>query len=178
MATVTADNPVELSHNWGVSFSEYLIGGKKVDFQDLMIAIAENRATTVEGEVSPLTTRIKARNAYLEELGAALADLTKMQASFGSDAKGTDPCDFAMSAATKATIKKVTGNDATDKEFKMWVEYYIQRIKSKIDGLNNEAQTDMTRLQSLVDRRDESFSTATTLMTSISDTRGNLINNL
>ena len=52
------------------------------------------------------------------------------------------------------------------------------RVKSEIDGLNNEAQTDMTRLQSLVDRRDESYSTATNLMTSISDTRSNVIRNL
>ena len=51
-------------------------------------------------------------------------------------------------------------------------------LKSMIDGRNNKAQTDMTRLQQLVDRRDESFSTASTLMTSVSDTRGNLIRNL
>ena len=58
------------------------------------------------------------------------------------------------------------------------VEEYIQLIKSRIDGLNNASQTDMSRLQSLVDRRDESFSTATNLMSAISDTRSNLIRNL
>jgi hypothetical protein len=47
-----------------------------------------------------------------------------------------------------------------------------------IDGRNNKAQTDMTRLQSLVDRRDESYSTASNLMTAVSDTRSNLIRNL
>ena len=36
----------------------------------------------------------------------------------------------------------------------------------------------MSRLQSLVDRRDESYSTATNMMTAISDTRSNLIRNL
>ncbi len=50
--------------------------------------------------------------------------------------------------------------------------------KADDDGLNNEAQTDMTRLQSLVDRRDESYSTATNLMASISDTRANVIRNM
>jgi len=58
------------------------------------------------------------------------------------------------------------------------VEEWIQRVKSKIDALNNESQTDMSRLQSLVDRRDESYSTATNLMTAVSDTRSNLIRNL
>ena len=43
---------------------------------------------------------------------------------------------------------------------------------------NNESQKDMSRLQSLVDRRDESFSTASDLMSKISDTRSNLISNL
>ena len=47
-----------------------------------------------------------------------------------------------------------------------------------IDGMNNEAQKDMSRLQSLVDRRDESYSTATNLMNAVSDTRSNLIRNL
>ena len=47
-----------------------------------------------------------------------------------------------------------------------------------IDSRNNEAQTDKTRLQSLVDRRDESYSTATNLMSAVSDTRSNLIRNL
>ena len=54
----------------------------------------------------------------------------------------------------------------------------VQRVKSTIDGLNNVAQTDMNRLQSLVDRRDQAYTTATELMTNVSDTRGNLIGNL
>jgi hypothetical protein len=51
-------------------------------------------------------------------------------------------------------------------------------VKSKIDALNNSAQKDMTRLESLVNRRDEAFSTASDLMSKISDTRSNLIRNL
>jgi uncharacterized coiled-coil DUF342 family protein len=62
--------------------------------------------------------------------------------------------------------------------WKSYTEMFIQKTKSKIDTLNNESQTDMTRLQSLVDRRDESYNTATTLMTNVSDTRSNAIRNL
>jgi hypothetical protein len=61
---------------------------------------------------------------------------------------------------------------------KKTLEGMLSLVKSEIDGLNNESQTDMTRLQSLVDRRDESYSTATDLMTSISDTRSNVIRNM
>ena len=36
----------------------------------------------------------------------------------------------------------------------------------------------MSRLESLVDRRDEAFSTASDLMSEISDTRSNVITNM
>ena len=58
------------------------------------------------------------------------------------------------------------------------VEGAVARCKNDIDTLNNDSQRDMTRLQSVVDRRDESFSAATNLMTSVSDTRSSLIKNL
>ena len=58
------------------------------------------------------------------------------------------------------------------------VEEWLQKVKSKIDALNNEAQKDMTRLESLVNRRDEAFSTASDLMSKIGDTRSNAIRNM
>ena len=180
MATIERQVSVQLSQSWGASFSDYKVGGKQVDFQDLMVAIAENRAVAVEGEVAPLSTRIKQRNSKLEALGSALADLTKVQADFASDDKGNKRSGISISDATYETLSNVIGgmNFADHKMLKREVEEWIQRCKSKIDGLNNQAQTDMTRLQSLVDRRDESYSTATNLMTAISDTRSNLIRNL
>ena len=44
--------------------------------------------------------------------------------------------------------------------------------------VNNQSEKDMSRLQSLVDRRDEAFTTASNLMSEISDTRGNTIGNM
>ena len=58
MATIERRDPVQLSQSWGATFSDYKVGGQQVDFQDLMVAIAQNRAVTVEGEVAPLSTRI------------------------------------------------------------------------------------------------------------------------
>ena len=176
MAAIVMDE-VKLSTNWGAAFGDYVYGTTKTDLQDLMVGIAANRATSVEGEVMPLTTRIKNRNAFLEELGEALADLTRLQTAFKSDDAG-DKTRETMKDSTYQTIYKLQGKYPTKKEQKQWVEYYLKLVKNKIDALNNEAQKDMTRLQSLVDRRDEAFSTASTLMNSISDTRGNLIRNL
>ena len=193
MAVVEKQDPLTLSQNWGnVSFSDFTYGNKPVDFQDLMIEICQNRAVTVEGEVNPLTTRIKTRNSDLDKLGSLLAIFTKAQAAFASDAKGTDTTSVSgIKQEQWYWLRKVYvkqgGNDpgvtwnsswANSSYSKTSVEGIIQALKSTIDGLNNEAQTDMTRLQSLVDRRDQSYSTASNLMSSISDSRSALIRNL
>ena len=174
-----ATNNIALSQTWGASFGDYKLNGRSVDFQDIMIAIAENRATSVEGEVTPLSTRITNRNEKLENLGNVLADLTKLQAQFESDDDG-DKRRGSLQQSSKDILISIFGSlDWSNlKMTKYEVEEWLQKVKSKIDALNNEAQKDMTRLQSLVDRRDEAFSTASDLMSKISDTRSNLIGNL
>ena len=207
MAEIIGKNNVQLSENWGqIQFYDYTLNNAKMDFQDLMVAVSERRAVSVEGEVTPMTTRIRARNAYLDQLGSALSELTKIQAGFDSEASGSQDMGSWMSDVTGDLLRNKLGfscttynassdrPDDTHREGfykarwittgssysanKMTIEGMIQKVKSTIDGLNNESQTDMSRLQSLVDRRDESYSTATNLMTAISDTRSNLIRNL
>ena len=181
MATIEKQTPVQLSQNWGVSFSDYKVDGKQVDFQDLMIVISERRATVVEGEVTPLTSRIRQRNKDLEDLGEALADLTAQQATYDNEATGGTASSHPLSDKTRETCGRLLNWGIAYEHRYLWKSYtemFIQKCKSKIDALNNAAQTDMTRLQSLVDRRDESYSTASNLMSAVSDTRSNLIRNL
>ncbi len=179
MADTITSNSITLSQNWGaITFNDYTFGTEPMDFQDLMVAVAEKRAVIVEGEVSPMSVRMRDRNKFLDELGSALADLTAAEAALPNNAKGTDTSSRTLEQSTKDTCHKAYGKRPNDYDQKQWLEYHIQMVKSKIDGLNNAAQTDMSRLQSLVDRRDESYSTATNLMTAISDSRSNLIRNL
>ena len=170
---------IKLSQNWGVQFGEYIYDGSRVDLQDVAILVAERRATSVEGEVAPLSTRIQNRNATLEDLGNVLADLTKLQSQFPSDAKGSDR-KGSLQQSSYAILKQVFGSldFSLLNMTKYEVEEWLQKVKSKIDALNNEGQKDMTRLQSIVDRRDEAFSTASDIMSEISDTRANLIRNM
>ena len=176
-----------------------------MDFQDLLVKFSKNRAVAVEGEVEPLTVRINQRNKRLDELGEVLSELTKIQTEFESDDEGDRDMHSWMSNKTGAVLESLgyspkyyakesdRPNDNEERaDFykagwktedsysanKKTLEGMLSRVKSEIDSLNNEAQTDMTRLQSLVDRRDESYSTATNLMTSVSDTRSNVIRNM
>ena len=176
-----------------------------MDFQDLLVKFSKNRAVAVEGEVEPLTVRINQRNKRLDELGEVLSELTKIQTEFESDDTGDRDMHSWMSNTTGAVLEALgytpkyyateddrpkDNEDRADFYKAGWagencysankktIEGMLSRVKSEIDGLNNEAQTDMTRLQSLIDRRDESYSTATNLMTSVSDTRSNVIRNM
>ena len=114
MAAIVLDE-VKLSESWGATFGDYNYGTTKTDFQDLMVGIATSRATSVEGEVMPLTTRIKNRNAFLEELGEALSDLTRLQTAFKSDDAGDKQRD-TMKDSTYNTIYKLQGSYPTKKE--------------------------------------------------------------
>ena len=191
MATITEVNVAQdLTALWGINAYEYSISGKQVDFQDLMVAVSEKRAVSVEGEVQPLTTRVRTRNKELEILGSLLAKFTQTQSSYDSNATGSTMkpvrgiTEEEIPLASEAYRKK-GGNPETTLSWwnsttwtKASVEGMISMLKTMIDSRNNESQTDMSRLQSLVDRRDESYSTATNLMTAVSDTRSNLIRNL
>ena len=168
---------------WGLKFGDYSINGEHVDLQDLMVKVTERRAVTIEGEVAPLSARVRKRNDNLDYLGKLLAELTRVQANFKSDEEGTASKDIDLSKMGDA-IKalELEGDDFFKTSLtsiqKQQLEKYIQLTKSKIDALNNRAQLDTSRMQSLVERRDEAFTTASELMKNVSDTRGTLIRNL
>ena len=194
MSTITSVQVAEnLTEMWGINAYEYKIGRTQVDFQDLMIAVSERRATSVEGEVQPLSIRIRTRNKELDTLSSILAKFTQTQSNYDSEATGSthgrvsgitqEEVPLAREAYKLKSGYYPEGSESvdwwnSDTWTKASVDGMISILKSMIDSRNNESQTDMSRLQSLVDRRDESYSTATNLMSEISDTRSNLIGNL
>lgn len=170
---------------WGLEFGEYRVNGTQVDLQDLMVTVTERRAVAIENEVAPLSARIRKRNNSLDQLGKLLSEFSRAQAAFDSEAKGTDKTTVnltgyaeAIKALELSEADKLEAKEYKDAFEKQQVEKYIQLTKSKIDTLNNKAQLDTSRMQSLVERRDEAFTTASDLMKSVSDTRGTLIRNL
>ena len=176
---------------WGVKVYDYKYLGVKVDLQDLLVTITQHRATSIENEVIPLQAIISRRNKRLERYGAVLQKLTELQATYtGKDDDAVPhevdingmliPGEFEA-ADFWAIVKEIgyDGGPGLKMNFsKSEVEGAVARCKNDIDEMNNSSQRDMTRLQSLVDRRDESYSAATSLMTSVSDTRSGLIKNL
>ncbi|MBO4345682.1 MAG: hypothetical protein J5833_07995 [Victivallales bacterium] len=116
--TLMTNGTDQFKARWGTTVYDYELNGVSTDFQDLMVAISEHRATAVEGEVGPLSTRMRNRNEYLEKLGDALAELTAAQATLKSDAGGNDKCSYDFSDAVHSTVKKLTGYNLDDNETK------------------------------------------------------------
>ena len=187
---------VPLSMNWGVSaldyaYKDYDRANSKfvtlnVDFQDLMVCVGTRRAAVVEAEIRPMSTRMRARNNYLSDLSGILSDLTTVQSSYSGDDAGNKEKEVENFTADKYNMF-IAINGASGKVYTKSGKYYttkakcegaVQAVKGEMDKENNASQTDMTRLQSLVDARDDSYSTTTNIMSAISDTRSNLIGNL
>ena len=177
---------------WGVDVKDYEMDvvkadgsteKKRIDFQDLLINISEQRAATVEKQIEPMSVRMSTRNRKLDNLGAALSIIADIQAKFtDANETGEKTSTATLTAEAKAGLALVgytggtVGNQLTLN--KSEAEYYQQMLKTELDSLNNASSKDMTRLQSLVDKRDESYSTATSLMQAVADTRANTIKNM
>lgn len=177
---------------WGVKVYCYNYKKEHLDLQNLLVAIAENRAAKIELEVQPLQEIITRRNERLDHYGAVLQKLTELQAKYTGEETSGETVDIqpvlqnpGFTADDFWAIMKDLGYGSARRSdpfvlelTKYEVEGAVTRCKNVIDEMNNDAQRDMTRLQAVVDRRDESFSAATSLMTSVSDTRSSLIKNL
>ena len=192
-----ASETVPLSMKWGLSALDYAyedydrstakFNTLRVDFQDLMVCVGARRAAVVEAEIRPMSTRMRTRNGYLSDLSGILACLTTAQSSFDGDDAGSTEKEVAnITADQVAMLNTINGangmvykkSDGKYYTTKANCEGAVQAVKGEMDKENNSSQTDMTRLQSLVDARDDSYSTTTNIMSAISDTRSNLIGNL
>ena len=192
-----ASEKVDLSMNWGLSAIDYVytdydratarFNTMNVDFQTLMICVGARRAAVVENEIRPMSSRMRTRNNYLSDLSGILAALTTVQSSFSGDDSGSKEKQVTLTDAQFAIFNAINGasgmvyKNSSDGNYyttKAKCEGAVQAVKGEMDKENNASQTDMTRLQSLVDSRDDSYSTTTNLMSAISDTRSNLIGNL
>lgn len=184
VTSITTDefSPGTFRRLWGVKIVDYVVNGQACDFESLVVRFAMNRATSVEGEVKPLEQIVRARNASLTELGKALSDLSAAQATLSP--QDTTPDTTAnISDETEKLLNRLTasGDSPPSKDGKIskaQVERAIQMVKTEMDRLNNESSRDMSRLQSLVDKRDESYSNASSLMQAISGCRDTSIRNM
>ena len=179
----TAVGGTGFEERWNISVVEYQmpVDGKntKVDFQDLMVNVAENQALAIEQEVQPQAIRVKKRTERLKVCGDAMAELSVFKFDTKDDSNPQSKNWSKISDATAKILKELTGNpwsaSSSTRLYKSDVDSGNQFLKSESDKLNNQQQLSMSRLESLVQSRDQNFNMASTLMTHVSETRGNTI---
>lgn len=181
-----------MEDRWGIKTFDYKMqkaSGERmsqIDFRDLTTFISERRAIEVEKEVQPLAERIKKRNARLEIVGMALSQMAAFSGAFATDKQNPDAWKY-LSKDSSDIIKEISGGDCqfpycdvgqTVQLYKSDVDKATQYLKTEMDKLNNAAQLDMNRMQGVVQHRDESYNTATSMMTSVSDSISNAIKSM
>ena len=178
MAIGTVQVSDRLDSLWGVQVVDYVYQGRRMDLQDLLVAVSEERAVTIEDGISPLATRMRMTNRQLEDLGKLLSKFSRLQAKYKQSEDGTESIDLSPD---ELKLLNFVGYGATDTTLTLKrsdTEAIVQLIKTKMDALNNNSQTRMTRMNGLVEKRDGAFTSASQMMAAVSDTRKNLISAL
>lgn len=174
------------NERWNISMLEYemLVDGKRqmVDFQDLMVNVAENQALAIEEEVKPESVRIQKRTNRLKIIGDAMAELSAFK--FNTKDSSNPSASAYVSKSTWSMLTELTGSnwgtdyDKTVSRTKAQVDSGNQYLKSESDKLNNDQQLAMSRMETLVQGRDQNFNMASTLMQHVSDARSSTIKSM
>ena len=174
------------------------VNGMPLTIEDLVTLLAVKRANVLEAEINPMAKIIDARNNRIDLLGTLLASIAKTQSQLESQEEGEDkefPClglgyylkqyftDGELGGANllgwvnSGSNAQITCECKTKKSDGI-IASANQLVKSKIDSLNNDAQSDLSRMDNLVSKRDEAYTLSTDLLSKFSDGRSNIINNM
>lgn len=151
-----------------------------IDLETLTIRVANRRATVIESQVEPMSVRMNQRNRELDYLGEALADMSGFSAKFVANDDGVyeDVTSNISAEGVKGlALVGVTVSEGSNTLSKDKVDSWTQKLKTAMDSRNNATSLDMSRLESLVDRRDEAYSTSSSLSQKIAETRNTTIKN-
>lgn len=159
-------NPLKDERVYGVQIKDYVIGGTKSDFSQAIALASLQQSEAIESLLPALNKTVDVRQVKVNDLGEALATLTEALASM--DQKEQSP-----SKKSKIETKKIENMNA------ILVKYGLAKVETDdgqikysdacrsqndvqkaLDQESNDLQQNMTLLQSLVQKRDNSFEVA------------------
>lgn len=83
-----------------------------------------------------------------------------------------------IGSKSETDIKQRLAGGMRQETTKAQVDGAIQKVKAQIDGMGNTQQMDMLRLQSLSNKRNESFDVMTNFIKKMQDARSSIIGNM
>lgn len=174
MADIIANN-IPGCTVYGVQQMTYTVEGVAGrDYGRALAAISLTRAASIERQAQALTGVARLRQKKVEELGNALAEVSAKLANAGSDAKVTDDATLPASAASVFIRYGVKSTCKTRGDL-MKIQ---SDAKYALDTESNNLQQTMLSVQNMMTKRDQAFSSASSLMKKVGDGVARLINEM
>lgn len=182
--------PIEGLSIYGIQQKDYTVEGlPHCDYVKAASTAMLKESTAIEAEATAYAAVLKARQKKLDELGWSLSVLVKAISSMEVGSQGSDDLSSSDDDLWKAQVivnryyrdqnkdmilplssdSKVRRDDATKLQ---------AALQYEIDFETNEMQQDMVTMQSLVSKRDNAFSTASSLIQKINSTATSIIGNI
>lgn len=166
---------------YGVQQVAYTVDGKSgVDYGSALAAATLQSAGALEKEGVSFSAMVRLRARKLEELGEALSIISKAIASLSKSGKLTHS-DPNLKKADEILRKYDIGSLDLNEKWQATRDSIMMRkndLQYRIDLEDNTIQQDMMSLQSLVKKRDTSFSAAKRLLDKINTTSDTVIANV
>ena len=175
---------------YGVQQKDYTVKDEaNCDYVKAASIAMFQEANAIEAETAAYGAVLEARQKKLDELAEALATITQATASLKTkNPKSSDKCDPDPALKTAAEILDRYRRES-NADLKLSVDSKNQATRGdlqtaqsalqyEIDFETNEMQQDMVTMQSLVSKRDNAFSTASSLVQKITSTGAALVGNL
>ena len=176
MTNLIETNPIEGFKVYGQQMVEYTVDGiAGNDFASATAIAALAESSSIEEAAAAYANVIRARQKKLEEMGDAMAILSKAIATLPvKNQKSTDKSDADDALYTaKANLERygvslslTDGNKVTRKT----AETARNNAEYSMDVEDNDLQQDMVTLQGLVSKRDNAFSTASKVLKKVAST--------
>ena len=169
---------------YGVRQMEYTVDGlAHQDFASALTAAAFRQSVAIENSAAAYAVVVQQRQRKVDDLGYALSILAKAIATMSvKNQESTDKSESddelktasAMVAAYGVSMSLTDGNKITrGNALKSQND-----IQYALDTENNSLQQDMVSLQSLMSKRDNAFSTASSVVKKSLNASGGTINNI
>ena len=131
----------------------FLVNGQKMDLSALQLMLQMDRTKALDQSIADQMKVIQDRNNQIRNYSEQKANLTAHRAALDQ-------------------------NDSKYNENYASLTAQIEYLKGLIDGLNSEAQLDMIRLQSLIDKRNQAFEMASNTLQQDQKTRDSIVGNM
>lgn len=184
MSELIQTNEIEGFKVYGQQMVDYTVDGVSHSGYSYTIALAALANTSsMERAVNGMAAMFRARQKKLEELGTALAVITKAIESMDKEdqTSGDKSSSDAALQTAKETLAKydiklnVDGNNKVRRDD---ASYAKNDVQYSMDNENNDLQQDMVTFQNLMSKRDNAFSSASKLMKKADSTTSSIIRSI